>query len=233
MSFYQVQNPAREIKKKDTSINHDYLDKHESTYPTYDPIDGTKYNANISFSNVRILDNNYRFQPKPIKTYHRTSPIFKTVEKTNENPLIQSKLKINQLDEPLEREADMVSEKIITSGSNSFIPMIPSTNVNGNELQADGQSSQNRDSYKSFKTSNVIRAEPTFGSELNPQIRKEIEILLHFNLEKVRIHSGGSAASAARELSVRAPLQSGMTFFLEMGNFYLIHMMERSYWLMR
>jgi hypothetical protein len=115
LSFQQIHKPTTETKKIDNiSRNNHFSDKDSSKYRNYNQSEYSNYDGiNFNFSNISSFDINKVIQRKPIYISGGGCLSYKADEKSTNIVNIQTKLKVSQPDDPLEREADEVSEQIV------------------------------------------------------------------------------------------------------------------------
>ena len=112
MSFKQIQKSTKTLtetkKEKDNNSknNSKNQDNNQSFITKSDSI-------NFNFSNVGIFDTEKVIQRKPIPSYNGKYSRSRPVDHLTAIPNIQTKLKISQPNDPLEKEADRVAEQIV------------------------------------------------------------------------------------------------------------------------
>ncbi|MDX1997428.1 MAG: DUF4157 domain-containing protein [Thermoanaerobaculia bacterium] len=134
--------------------------------------------------------------------------------------LLQRKLRLGAVDDPLEREADRVAEAVVSAPavgasrrSFSPIPAVTPTKAPGAQRCACEQCDCEEEPQMAQLAPLPGYFEPPraavpgvtgAGHPLEPALRADLEPKFGVDLGAVRLHTGGEAARAARELNARA-----------------------------
>jgi hypothetical protein len=228
LSFQQIQKPTislKETKKEKDNFSYKNNSKNQDNnqyYYYYSNDDGA---IDFNFSDISIFDTDKIIQRKPKCTCGGKCSNCKAADDITNIPNIQMKFKISQLDDPLEREADRIAEKIVDT--NYMNSNIQSDNKNkGNKTlnrkcskckeededkekpiqisrKTDIKNKQNLEisNETNNKIKNVINHG---GNPLDTQIKKFMESKFGFDFSNVRIHTDDIAAKTANSINALA-----------------------------
>ncbi len=136
------------------------------------------------------------------KDPRRPNPVWQSL--AVRSGIVQAKLTVGKADDPYEREADRVADQVIATG---FTP----ASLGAEPMCGDAVGGP----APAPSPAEVRRAGvPGGGGEpLAPAARGELEARIGPQVDRIRVHAGGEAASRAAEMNARAYTVGGHIYF--------------------
>ena len=205
MSFQQIhKHPTKETKKEKDSFSKD-----NSKNQNYNQSNDSKsYSMNFNFSDIRIFDREEDALDK-VDQNHNVFPVLRGTINTRVSN-IQLKLKINQKDDPFEREADRVAESVMkTSYDKRINRKCSSCEISEGKDEKNFSISRKPSTKSKFKTSNNIihgysNIFSNTSSRLDTDTKDFMESRLGYDFSEVRIHADQRDAESAEMLNALA-----------------------------
>ena len=230
MSFQQIhkQSKTQTNKKDNISKIYDLSHQDNSTSQDYNQAYSNNNLINFNFSDISIFDSEKITQRKPMCICEGKCTKCKAADNLADIPNIQPKLKISQPDDPLEKEADIIAEQIVTMNNKLSTTKFDNKNkrneiINRKCSKCEEEDHDDDDKEKPFQISrknnaynnhkigvsneitnqikNVIESN---GDRLNYPTRRFMKSRFGYDFSGVRIHTDSAAAKSANTINALA-----------------------------
>ncbi|MGH9980763.1 MAG: eCIS core domain-containing protein [Nitrososphaeraceae archaeon] len=203
MSFQQIQKQSATKKQKDnfSKDNPKNQDYNQAYHLLSDSI-------NFSITDINLFDIDKVIQRISMCTCGGSCTRCPNSGNTRKTRIsnIYSKPKINDVDDPLEGEADDVAEQIVNI-SNAHIKVNSKQNgqTNQNLIQISHRNIVNKNSnYPEEFTEDIIKVTNNSGKSLNPTTKEFMESRFGYNFSNVRIHDDAESDHLTNLIQARA-----------------------------
>jgi hypothetical protein len=208
LSFQLSYEPTTVTKKNDNLYkNNGFLYKNSSQYHDYNQSNYSNDNTiDFNFSDISIFDTNKVIQRKPSCTCEGGCPRCKNAENIPSIPNTQTKIKISQPHDPLEREADRVADQIMNMPNNSLkFSNKEISQDNQNLIQISPKKSVDAGLYNFNKVTEEIKnVNLNNGKPLDSTTKEFMESRFGYDFGNVRMHTNENAAKSAESVNALA-----------------------------
>ncbi len=139
----------------------------------------------------------------------------RTVGNAAVNRLVQAKLTVGAANDPLEREADRVADRVVSGGTSQAQPA-GAQGVHRNAAEEDELMTKRNGMLDSFDAGSDFESKLSSsggGKPLDTQTRSQMEAGIGADFSNVRVHTGSHSSALNRSISARAFTRGSDVFF--------------------